>query len=80
MEHKQALFGFPVRSMRCTAIRGGVPLVFPWIEKAGTMGDLGEAAWTGMVCVETANVGDDARTLAPLASHVLEAIIAVERV
>lgn len=52
----------------------------PWIEKAGTMGDLGEAAWTGMVCVETANVGDDARTLAPLASHVLEAIIAVERV
>lgn len=51
----------------------------PWIEKARTMGDLGEAAWTGMVCIETANAAVDARTLAPRACHVLEAIIAVEQ-
>ena len=50
----------------------------PWSAKAGTMDDLGGAAWTGMVCVETANVAADARALAPLACHVLEAIIAVE--
>jgi glucose-6-phosphate 1-epimerase len=50
----------------------------PWIDKARTMGDLGDDAWTGMVCVETANVAGDARTLAPLAFHVLEATIAVE--
>ena len=49
----------------------------PWSEKARAMEDLGDA-WTGMVCIETANAADDARTLAPLTSHVLEAIIAVE--
>jgi len=50
----------------------------PWTEKARAMADLGEGAWTGMVCVETANAGADARTLAPGGSHVLEAVIAVE--
>jgi len=50
----------------------------PWSQKARAMADLGEAAWSGMVCVETANAADDARTLAPGGSHVLEAIIAVE--
>lgn len=50
----------------------------PWTEKARAMADLGEAAWTGMVCVETANAGDDARTLAPGGAHVLETVIAVE--
>ncbi len=50
----------------------------PWFEKARGMNDLGETAWTGMVCIETANAGDDARTLAPGDSHVLEAVLAVE--
>ena len=49
----------------------------PWSEKARTMTDLGDA-WTGMVCVETANAADDARTLAPGGSHILEAVISVE--
>ena len=50
----------------------------PWQEKARAMADLGEDAWTGMVCVETANAGNDARTLAPGGSHVLETVIAVK--
>jgi glucose-6-phosphate 1-epimerase len=50
----------------------------PWEEKARAMADLGGAAWTGMVCIETANAGDDARTLVPGASHVLEAVVTVE--
>ena len=50
----------------------------PWSDKARAMADLGEDAWTGMVCVETANAGDDARTLAPGDSHVLEAVITVK--
>jgi glucose-6-phosphate 1-epimerase len=49
----------------------------PWEEKARAMADLGEA-WTGMVCIETANAADDARTLAPGGSHVLEAVITVK--
>jgi D-hexose-6-phosphate mutarotase len=50
----------------------------PWEEKARAMADLGEAAWTGMVCIETANAAADARTLAPGDSHVLEAVITVK--
>ena len=50
----------------------------PWSDKARAMADLGEGAWTGMVCVETANAGDDARTLVPGDSHVLEAVITVK--
>ena len=49
----------------------------PWLEKARAMGDLGESNWSGMVCVETANAAEDARTLAPGESHVLEAVITV---
>ena len=49
----------------------------PWEEKARAMADLGEAAWTGMVCIETANAGADARALAPGDSHVLETVISV---
>jgi glucose-6-phosphate 1-epimerase len=32
----------------------------PWIAKAAAMADFGDAEWPGMVCVEQANVGDDA--------------------
>ena len=51
----------------------------PWLDKARAMADLGESAWTGMVCVETANAAEDARTLASGAVHVLETVIAVEQ-
>jgi D-hexose-6-phosphate mutarotase len=49
----------------------------PWIAKAKAMPDFGDDEWTGMVCVETANAGDDAVRLAPGASHVMTATIEV---
>jgi glucose-6-phosphate 1-epimerase len=50
----------------------------PWIAKAKAMPDFGDDEWPGMVCVETANAGDDAITLAPGATHVMTATLAVE--
>ena len=41
----------------------------PWIDKAAAMADFGDEEYTGMVCVETCNIRDDAITLAPGASH-----------
>jgi D-hexose-6-phosphate mutarotase len=49
----------------------------PWIAKAKAMPDFGEDEWTGMVCVETANAGDDAVTLAPGRSHEMAATLEV---
>ena len=37
----------------------------PWAEKAVAMVDLGDPAWRGMVCVETANIADNEVRLAP---------------
>ncbi|WP_166792619.1 D-hexose-6-phosphate mutarotase [Cryobacterium algoricola] len=45
----------------------------PWIDKAAAMADFGSQEWTGMVCVETCNVGADAITLDPGASHTMTA-------
>ena len=49
----------------------------PWVAKAKAMPDFGDDEWTGMVCVETANTGDAAVTLAPGATHVMTAAIEV---
>ena len=49
----------------------------PWATKAAAMADLGDDEWTGMVCVETSNVGPAAVTLAPGASHTMMAMIGV---
>jgi len=49
----------------------------PWIDKARAMPDFGDLEWAEMVCVETANVGDAAVTLAPGAEHSLTAVIEV---
>lgn len=51
----------------------------PWREKAAGMADFGDDEWTGMVCVEAANVLDAAVTLEPGESHALTQRIAVER-
>ena len=50
----------------------------PWIDKAKSMADFGDDEWRGMVCVETANVGDAAVTLRPGDRHRMTAIITVE--
>ncbi|MGJ6979194.1 D-hexose-6-phosphate mutarotase [Aestuariimicrobium soli] len=43
----------------------------PWIEKAAAMGDFGDDEWPLMVCIEAANVLDDAVVLPAGETHVL---------
>jgi D-hexose-6-phosphate mutarotase len=50
----------------------------PWVDKARAMADFGDDEWKEMVCVESANAGDDAVTLGPGATHVLTTTIEVE--
>jgi D-hexose-6-phosphate mutarotase len=50
----------------------------PWVEKAKGMADFGDNEWTEMVCVETANVGDDAVTVPAGETHAMTATIGVE--
>lgn len=50
----------------------------PWVEKARAIPDLGDDDWRSMVCIETANVADDALTLAAGAAHTMTATISVE--
>jgi len=47
----------------------------PWIAKSERMPDFGDEEWTGMVCIETANVGDSSITLQPGESHTMTAMI-----
>jgi carbohydrate kinase (thermoresistant glucokinase family) len=47
----------------------------PWLAKAEAMADFGDREWTGMLCIETANVRDDGITLAPGATHTMGASI-----
>jgi len=50
----------------------------PWIDKTKTMADMAPGGWKEMICVETANVTDNAIHLSPGASHKLRASIRVE--
>lgn len=50
----------------------------PWIAKAAAMPDFGDDEWTGMVCIEGANVLDDAIDLQPGATHVMGYTVQVE--
>jgi len=43
----------------------------PWIEKSRAMKDFGDDEYTRMLCLEPANAGEDAVTLAPGESHTL---------
>ncbi|ADW70713.1 D-hexose-6-phosphate mutarotase [Granulicella tundricola] len=47
----------------------------PWTEGSVTLKDLRPDAWPGFVCVETANTGEDAITLAPNDAHTMQAEI-----
>lgn len=51
----------------------------PWIAKAKAMPDFGDEEWPGMVCVETANAADNAVSVAPQETHLMQAAIAVEK-
>ena len=37
----------------------------PWIDKAARLSQMPDDAWTGMLCIETARVMDDAMSVAP---------------
>ncbi|MFP4053312.1 MAG: D-hexose-6-phosphate mutarotase [Phycisphaerae bacterium] len=47
----------------------------PHVAKAARMEDYGDEEWPGMVCIETANVHDDAVTVEPGARHAMAARI-----
>ena len=49
----------------------------PYPEASAKMTDLAPDAWPGFVCVETANTGADAVTLAAGAAHTMELVISV---
>jgi glucose-6-phosphate 1-epimerase len=51
----------------------------PWVDKARAMPDFGDDEWKEMVCVESANAGDDVVTLAPGATHVITTTVDVTR-
>lgn len=51
----------------------------PWAERAREMTDMGDDEWIGMVCVEPANVGADARTLGPGESHTMTVVVETRR-
>ncbi len=59
---------------------GGLSTIIwnPWIDKAARMADFGDDEWTGMCCIESAAVGDDAWTLEPGETRALAATIAVQ--
>ena len=47
----------------------------PWIAKAKAMADFGDDEWPAMMCIESANTGESAITLAPGAVHTMRAIV-----
>jgi len=49
----------------------------PWIAKSERMPDFGNDEWQGMVCIESANVGDRRVTLEPGKSHCLAATLGI---
>jgi glucose-6-phosphate 1-epimerase len=50
----------------------------PWADKTPGMPDMAPEDWREMVCVETANAGENAIRLAPGATHIMRAAIHVE--
>lgn len=51
----------------------------PFVSKSAKLGDFGNDEWQEMLCVEAANIGSAAVTLAPGQSHTLHQRIAVDR-
>ncbi len=50
----------------------------PWIAKAKAMADFGDEEWPAMLCIESANVGENSVDLSPGATHVMKTKISVE--
>lgn len=64
------------------AKRGSLSTVVwnPWAEKAARLGDMGCAGYKQMLCIETANAGDDVVTLASRARHRLVTELSVRSI
>jgi D-hexose-6-phosphate mutarotase len=52
----------------------------PWVDKAARLGDMGPDGYRRMLCIEAANAGDDAVTLAPRARHRLVTELSVKSI
>src|SRR5262249_31002579 len=50
----------------------------PWMEKSARLGDMGQDGYRRMVCIETANAGGNAVTIAPGGHHRHQVEIFVE--
>lgn len=50
----------------------------PWIDKSARMPDFGDDEWPGMVCIETANVADQAVSLQPGQQHRMSTTISIQ--
>jgi D-hexose-6-phosphate mutarotase len=50
----------------------------PWVEKTAALPDMEPDGWQDMVCVESANVGENAVTLAPGQTQTMSVKITVE--
>ncbi|MDA3962961.1 MAG: D-hexose-6-phosphate mutarotase [Planctomycetota bacterium] len=78
---EQVLIHDPVLERRISVRkRGSASTVVwnPWVAKSAFMPDFGDDEWPGMCCVETANVGDAAITLAPGGVHEMGVTIALD--
>ena len=51
----------------------------PWAELAAKLADLGDGDWNKFLCIETANVAENAITLAPGEAHTMQAQVSVQR-
>jgi D-hexose-6-phosphate mutarotase len=71
----------PVLRRRITVAKAGSRSTVvwnPWRAKAASMADFGDDEYPGMVCVETANAGDDVVAVPAGGRHVLRTTIGVE--
>jgi glucose-6-phosphate 1-epimerase len=50
----------------------------PWSNQTAKLADMAPGGWLEMICIETANVADNAITLAPQQVHTMEAHVLVE--
>jgi glucose-6-phosphate 1-epimerase len=77
---KTCLLEDPTTKRRVTIEKSGsnTTVVWnPWVGKAAAMTDFGHEEWPQMLCIETANAGVNAITLAPGKTHAMRAIITV---
>jgi glucose-6-phosphate 1-epimerase len=77
---KNCIVDDPSQHRRITVEKSGSQTTVvwnPWSAKAAALADFGDDEWPHMLCIETANAGANAITLAPGKTHTTRAIISV---